>query len=53
MSAKRKSFAVRLGNSHITVAPWTHPASRAERWRYAFRETPAGPWRYRLYRTRG
>ena len=52
MSAKRKAFKVRSGNDHITVAPWTHPSSHAERWRYAFRETPASPWKYRLFRTR-
>lgn len=45
MSA-RKKFRVRRGNSHLSVYPWTHPATGKEGWRYAWRETAAHPWRY-------
>lgn len=48
----RKSFRVRDGNTHITVAPWTHPQSGAQRWRYAYRDLAGGPWRYRVFRTK-
>lgn len=49
---KRKSFRVRDGNNHITVSPWTHPQSGAQRWRYAYRDLAGGPWRYRVFRTK-
>lgn len=49
MSTKRKAFKVRSGNSHITVAPWVHSASGASRWRYAYRPSPAAPWKYRSF----
>ena len=52
MSAKRKSFKVRIGNSHLTVSPWTHPGTGAERWRFAYRPTPGAPWRYRSCKTK-
>lgn len=52
MSAKRKSFKVRAGNQHITVSPWIHPATGAERWRFAYRPQPGAPWKYRTFRTR-
>lgn len=52
MSARRKSFRVRLGNHHITVAPWNHPATGAQRWRFHYRISPDAPWIYRTFRTR-
>jgi len=52
MSAKRKSFKVRAGNSHLTVSPWTHPGTGAERWRFAYRPEPGTPWKYRVFKTK-
>jgi hypothetical protein len=52
MSAKRKSFKVRAGNAHLTVAPWIHPVSGKESWRFAYRPTPGAPWKYQLHPTR-
>lgn len=52
MSAKRRSFKVRSGNTHLTIAPWTHPATGKERWRFAYRPTPGAPWKYRLFKTK-
>lgn len=52
MPAKRKSFKVKSGNAHITVAPWKHPRSGAERWRYAYRPAPGHPWKYRTFKTK-
>lgn len=52
MSAKRKAFKVHLGNDHLTVAPWTHPATGSPRWRYAYRPTPASGWHYRTFQTK-
>ncbi|MBK1884171.1 hypothetical protein JIN85_17255 [Luteolibacter pohnpeiensis] len=46
MSAKRKSFKVGRGNSFLTVYPWTHPRTGADRWRYAWRENENSSWRY-------
>lgn len=52
MSAKRKPFKVHLGNSHLTVSPWTHPGSGAARWRFAYRPAPGAPWKYRVFSTK-
>jgi integrase len=52
MPAKRKSFKVRQGNSHITVSPWTHPGTGKERWRYAYRPAPGQPWKYQSFPTK-
>lgn len=52
MAAKRKSFKVRSGNSHITVSPWTHPGTGKERWRFAYRPAPGAPWKYRTFTTK-
>lgn len=52
MPAKRKSFKVRQGNSHITVAPWTHSGTGSERWRFAYRPDPGADWKYKSYKTK-
>jgi integrase len=52
MSAKRKSFKVRHGNNHVTIAPWTHPASGAKRWRMAYRPDTGSTWQYLTFKTK-
>jgi integrase len=52
MSAKRKAFKVRHGNAHLTVAPWTHPVSGKESWRFAYRPAPGQPLKYQLHPTK-
>ena len=52
MTAKRKSFKVRHGNAHLTVAPWTHPGTGKESWRFAYRPAPGAPWKYQLHPTK-
>lgn len=50
MSAKRKSARVRVGCAAVTVYPWTHPATGAERWRFGWKTE--GKWKYRTFRTK-
>jgi len=52
MENKRKSVRVRHGNNHLTIYPWTHPASGKARWRFAWRVSPSLPWRYLTFKTR-
>jgi integrase len=49
MTAKRR-HRVTEGNSHLTVYPWTHPATKAKRWRFAFKE--GTKWKYRTFKTK-
>jgi integrase len=53
MPAKNlQPVTVKRGNSHLTVYPWTHPATGAQRWRFAWRAAVANPWRYETHRTK-
>jgi integrase len=52
MSSKRKSFVVTRGNRHVTVYPWVHPATKALRWRFPWRENETSPWRYVTRKTK-
>jgi integrase len=47
MSARRSSKITR-GNSHLTVYPWTHPATGSLRWRFAFQD--GGTTKYRTFK---
>ncbi len=44
MSAKRRNEKVRKGNSHLTIYPYTHPATGKPLWRYAWKD--GDRWRY-------
>lgn len=41
---------ITAGNSHLTVYSWTHPATGAKRWRFAFMD--GGERKYRTFKTK-
>jgi integrase len=43
---KRKPFKVWLGNTHLTVYPWTHPTTGKDKWRYCWQARAGDVWRY-------
>jgi hypothetical protein len=47
MSTRKR---VTVGNSHLTIYPWTHPATGRKKWRFAFRDD--GRWKYRTFRVK-
>lgn len=44
MSSKRRNEKVRRGNSHLTVYPYSHPATGKAGWRFAWKD--GARWRY-------
>lgn len=46
MSTPRKSFRQRLGIHSLTVYPYTHPRTKKAKWRFAYRPSPDGAWKY-------
>jgi integrase len=50
MSAKRSKVVKGKKGLRLTVYPWTHPATGAVRWRFAWKDGNA--WRYSTYKTK-